>query len=80
MPLENNRSKKLLSKPSRNSDCQMDVEPVLEKIEEREKPSNLQRPLNELLIQQSDGASSFYNLKEEGAKIGRHSSNKILIL
>ena len=63
MPLENNKSKKYLSKPSRN-ESQMEVEPVLEKIEEHERMVNPQRPLNELLIQQSDGASSFYNLRE----------------
>lgn len=35
----------------------------------------------ELIIQQYDGPqTSFYSVKEEGAKIGRHSSNQILIL
>lgn len=35
----------------------------------------------ELVIQQYDGPqTSFYSVKEEGAKIGRHSSNQILIL
>lgn len=35
----------------------------------------------ELIIQQYDGPqNSFYSVKEEGAKIGRHSTNQILIL
>lgn len=35
----------------------------------------------ELIIHQSDGPqTSFFSVKEEGAKIGRHSSNQILIL
>lgn len=35
----------------------------------------------ELIIQQYDGPqTSFYSVKEDGAKIGRHSSNQILIL
>jgi pSer/pThr/pTyr-binding forkhead associated (FHA) protein len=35
----------------------------------------------ELIIQQSDGPqTSFFSVKQEGAKIGRHSSNQILIL
>lgn len=35
----------------------------------------------ELIIQQSDGPqTSFFSVKEDGAKIGRHSSNQILIL
>lgn len=35
----------------------------------------------ELIIQQTDGPqTSFFSVKEEGAKIGRHSSNQILIL
>ena len=35
----------------------------------------------QLIIQQSDGPqTSFFSVKEEGAKIGRHSSNQILIL
>lgn len=32
------------------------------------------------MLQQCDGPSSFFILKEEGGKIGRHSSNNILIL
>ena len=35
---------------------------------------------NELVLQQCDGPSSFFILKEQGGKIGRHSSNNILIL
>lgn len=81
--IENNKSKKLLNKYSRNEEP-MEVEPVLEKLEEKAVAPGQTNPparqLNELLIQQSDGVSSFYCLKEEGAKIGRHSSNKILIL
>lgn len=76
--LENNKSRKLLSKYSPDD---MEIEP---EPEDREKPvaqpAGPGRQVNELLIQQSDGVSSFYCLKEEGAKIGRHSSNKILIL
>lgn len=35
----------------------------------------------ELIIQQSDGPqTAFFSVKEDGAKIGRHSSNQILIL
>jgi pSer/pThr/pTyr-binding forkhead associated (FHA) protein len=82
--IENNKSKKLLNKYSRNEEA-MEVEAFPEKVEEKAAPSSPTanqpaRPINELLIQQSDGVSSFYCLKEEGAKIGRHSSNKILIL
>lgn len=34
-----------------------------------------------MIIQQCDGPqTSFFSVKEEGAKIGRHSSNQILVL
>ena len=48
---------------------------------EEEVQDEFTKQVNELIIQPSEGPqTSFYCIKESGGKIGRHSSNQILIL
>lgn len=53
----------------------------VEMMDEEEEDEENKKKEFELIIHQYDGPqTSFFSVKEEGAKIGRHSSNQILIL